>query len=315
MTDEAPLGPGAEFDMIRAMLERWGPRANGVGDDAAIVHVPRGDVLLASVDTAVETQHFRREWLTPRELGYRAVAAALSDLAAMAARPLGVLVAMTVPDAWLGDVAGIADGIGEAVAAVRTPVLGGNLSAGGELSITTTVLGSAFAPLRRTTARAGDIVYVTGSLGGVAEALRRLEHGGRGEPGGPGGPQRERFAHPTPRLAEARWLAERGATAAIDISDGLLADVRHLAAASRVAIAIDGAAVPCMPGVSHETAQHSGEEYELVVTASAPIDVKEFARLFGLPLTEIGTVSAGEPGVTVDGQRVAASAGYDHFSR
>src|SRR5690348_11703540 len=211
MADEVRLGPGAEFDMIRRMTERWGARASGLGDDAAILRVPRGDLLVVSTDTVVEHRHFKRDWLSPREIGYRSVVAALSDLAAMAAQPTGVLLALTLPDGWRDDLLDIVDGIGDAVSNAKTHIVGGNLSAGAELSITTTVLGAAFAPLARSGARLDDRVYVTGELGGPAEAVRRLSNGEQA------GAFRGRFARPVPRLAEARWLAERGVTAAIDI--------------------------------------------------------------------------------------------------
>ena len=207
------------------------------------VAVPRGDSLVASVDSVVEGRHFKPGWLSPREIGYRAVAAALSDLAAMAARPLGVLVAMSIPDAWRAELDSLADGIGDAVSGANTYVLGGNLSDGTELSITTTVLGSAFAPLARGGARIGDRVYVTGRLG----APRARAASGCRAANLPAS-FRERFAHPAARLDEARWLADRGATSAIDISDGLIADVRQLRAASGVRIAIDAARVPCVAG-------------------------------------------------------------------
>ena len=100
LPETIPLGRGREFDAIRALLARWGDRAVGVGDDAAVVHVPRGDELVASVDAAIENRHFRDDWLTPREIGYRAVTAALSDLAAMAAQPLGILLALALPERW-----------------------------------------------------------------------------------------------------------------------------------------------------------------------------------------------------------------------
>ncbi|MDB4875777.1 MAG: thiamine-monophosphate kinase [Gemmatimonadetes bacterium] len=310
MTGELSLGPGAEFDMIRELLERWGPRAVGIGDDAAVLRLPRGDALVASVDSAVEHQHFEREWLTPREIGYRAVAAALSDLAAMAAGPVGVLIAMTIPRAWMMSVLEIADGIADAVDVVGTRILGGNLAAGGELSITTTVMGAAFAPLTRDGARPNDRVYVTGRLGGVRAAIERLSSGK------PAGEFHERFARPVPRIAEARWLADRGASAAIDVSDGLLADARHLATASGVHMALESRRVPAVAGISAASAMHSGEEYELLATAPRAIDTTEFERRFGLPLTEIGRVTSGERGtVEVDGERVANAAGYDHFSR
>ncbi|MFL5606761.1 MAG: AIR synthase related protein, partial [Gemmatimonadaceae bacterium] len=97
-----PLGPGAEFDAIRDMLAQWGDRARGIGDDAATLDVPRGEMLVASTDASVEGVHFMRDWLSPGEIGGRAAAAALSDLAAMAARPLGLLLAFGVPDDWRG---------------------------------------------------------------------------------------------------------------------------------------------------------------------------------------------------------------------
>src|SRR5690349_14773249 len=231
--DESALGPGAEFDAIRAVLKRLGPRAKGVGDDAAVLSVARGDSIIASVDAFIENRHFRRDWLTPREIGRRAVVAAMSDLAAMAARPIGVLLALVVPSDWRAELETLTDGFSEAVAECGAVVVGGNMSDGDELSITTTVLGGAFAPLARNGARPGDKVYVTGRLGAPAAALERL---GRGEDPGL---FRERFAQPHPRLAEARWLAEHGATAAVDVSDGIVADLRHLAAASGVRIELD----------------------------------------------------------------------------
>lgn len=303
------LGPGEEFDAIRTLLERWGDRAVGIGDDAAVIDVARGDHLVVSVDSTVENRHFREGWLTAREVGYRAVAAALSDLAAMASRPVGVLIALAVPERWRSELLAIADGIGDAVSEAETVIRGGNITAATELSITTTVLGSAFQPLARSGARAGDLVYVTGVLGGPGAALGHLE---RGESAGQ---HRERFAHPTPRLREARWLAERGARAAIDISDGLVADLRHLAAASGVGITLDASLVPCLAGVSADDALVSGEEYELVVTTPVRFDGAAFERRFSLALTEIGAVSAMRSGeVRVTGARVVDASGHDHFS-
>jgi thiamine-monophosphate kinase len=309
MTADVALGPGAEFDAIRQLVSRWGSRAAGIGDDAAVLAVPRGDVLVASVDSAVEGRHFRRAWLSPREIGYRAVAAALSDLAAMAARPLGVLVAFTLPASWRGDLLELADGIGDAVDVGHARIHGGNLSDGDQLTITTTALGTAFAPLRRDGARPGHRVYVTGHLGGPGAAVQRLKAGQ------PAGPFHDRFANPVPRLDEGRWLAERGASAAIDISDGLIGDARHLAAASGVEIEIDAARVPRVGDVGADDALRSGEEYELLVTAPRPFDTEAFETRFGIPLVEIGIVAPGARGtVRVRGARVAPLEGYDHFS-
>jgi thiamine-monophosphate kinase len=310
MTEPATLGRGAEFDAIRLMVARWGSRAQGIGDDAATMRVPRGEFLVASVDTAVEGMHFRRGWLTPREIAYRAVAAALSDLAAMAARPIGVLLAMTIPESWRGAIDELADGVGDAVDVAGTVIRGGNLSDGAELSITTTVLGAAFAPLRRTGACIGDRVYVTGRLGAPRMATRLLESGNSA------GAFRDRFAHPVPRIAEALWLAERGASAAIDISDGIVADAGHLAAASMVQIELDAARLPLFSGVEVDDALASGEEYELLLTAPMDLDVAEFERRFALPLTCIGIVApaASEP-VVIRGAAAGKLHGHDHFAR
>ncbi|HET9454180.1 MAG TPA: AIR synthase related protein, partial [Gemmatimonadaceae bacterium] len=126
-----PMRAGTEFDLIRGLQERWGDLAVGLGDDAAVFAMPRGDDVVASTDASVEGVHFRRDWLTPREIGYRAVTAALSDLAAMAARPIGVLVSLTLPQQQQQeDMDGLADGIGDAVRAAGAVIRGGNLSRG-----------------------------------------------------------------------------------------------------------------------------------------------------------------------------------------
>jgi thiamine-monophosphate kinase len=295
------------------MVEHWGSRARGIGDDAAIVTMPRGDALIASVDSSVEGRHFRRGWLSPREIGYRAVVAALSDLAAMAARPIGVLVALAVPVSWRNDLTAIADGIGNAVDRARTVILGGNLTDAAELSITTTVLGSAFAPLTRAGARVGDHVYVTGRLGGPGSVLAALTAGKD-----PSSTARQSFAQPSARIAEAIWLADRGATAAIDISDGLAGDLAHLAAASAVSIEVDVDRIPVVNGVAREDALRSGEEYELVVTSPNVIDAADFEKRFTIPLADIGRVVSRDekPSVMLlaNGTRVANPLGHDHFS-
>ena len=309
VSHETALGPGREFDVIRSLVERWGAAAIGIGDDAALVRVPRGETLVASVDASVENVHFRREWLAPEEIGYRAVTAALSDLAAMAAQPLGMLLSFTVPESWMADLAGIADGVGDAATRYRSPILGGNLASAAELTITTTVLGAAFTPITRSGARPGDFVYVTGQFGGPGAALARLQ---RNEPPGDA---RSRLARPVARLDEARWLAESGAASAIDVSDGLVADLRHVAAASNVRIDIHAAAIPVFPSADLSDALQGGDEYELAITSPRELDTEAFARRFGVPLTQIGRVVAGPAGVEVRGARVADAKGYDHFSR
>lgn len=305
MSDHSLLGPGREFDTIRALLVSWGARAEGIGDDGAVLDVAPGERLVVSTDTSVENVHFRREWLTPAEIGWRATMAALSDIAAMGARPLGVLTAITVPPSWRGDLATVADGIGNAVSDARTKILGGDLSTGSEFAIAVTVLGSAARPLTRSGARAGDAVFVSGALGGPALALRSWLAGET-----PSRAARERFARPSARLSQVTGLTSQ-VTACIDISDGLIADASHIAAASNVSIAIELDALPLFPGATAAEAAASGEEYELLVTAPASFAAPAFTR--------IGSVNdaRGAAGViaTHGGARVEFAGGYDHFSR
>src|SRR6185312_5556476 len=161
MRDDIPLGPGKEFDLVRALEQRWGDAAHGIGDDAALIDVPPGHQLVVSADSAVDGVHFRRDWLTPREIGWRVAAAALSDLAAMAADPLSMLVSLSIPDAWLGDILDLADGFADAARATSAHIAGGDLAGARELCIAITVLGAAVNPLRRNGARPGDVLYVT----------------------------------------------------------------------------------------------------------------------------------------------------------
>lgn len=305
------LGPGREFDIVRALERRWGSRAAGLGDDAAVLALPAGERLVVSTDASIEGVHFRTGWLGPRDIGYRATTAALSDLAAMGALPLGVLVALVLPRAWVEYAPELADGVGEAVECARTVIVGGDLTGGGELALTVTVLGHAVTPLTRGGARPGDAVYITGTLGGPLAAVRAWSEGAE-----PSAAARARFAHPAPRIAEARWLADHGADAAIDISDGLVADLGHIAAASGVTIVVDLDLVPRLAEVSAVDAGRSGEEYELALTAPAGLDTAAFARAFGIPLTHIGRVEAGRARVEAiaQGVRVASPSGFDHFT-
>ena len=306
------LGQGAEFDAIRAMLREWGPRASGIGDDAAVLDVPAGQRLVVSTDASFEGVHFRREWLSAQEIGARAVTAALSDLAAMAAAPIGLLLALGVTEAWQQDLDEIARGVGHSAGGAGCPIVGGNVTRARELSLTITVLGAAEHPLRRDTARDGDLVFVTGMLGGPGAALDALLSGRVPDAG-----HMARFASPRARLRESRWLADAGARAAIDISDGLGADLTHLARASGVTVELEVDRIPSVDGVPREETLTSGEEYELVVIfpPDAAPDAAAFESHFGIPLTRIGVVrpASGEP-VRATGARVDHARGHDHLS-
>jgi thiamine-monophosphate kinase len=304
------MGGGAEFDLVRRLLDTWGARASGIGDDAAVIDVPDGERLVASTDASVENVHFKRGWMTPRELGARAATAALSDLAAMGARPLGLLLALGLPENWQAAAEELADGVGATASALACPIVGGNVTRSSELTLTVTVLGSAARPLSRSGASPGDIMFVTGRLGGPGAALAALLADRDPEP-----TARARFIAPMARIAEGRWLAAHGATALIDISDGLLADAGHLANASGVSLSLDEDAVPCLADCDTRTALLSGEEYELLVSVPSGVALatKAFERTFAIPLTRIGVViERQDESVLTTGGGVLV-AGHDHL--
>lgn len=305
------LGAGAEFDRIRALWERLGSRAAPAGDDCAIVRIGTGQFAV-STDLAVEGTHFELGWLSHAELGWRAASAALSDLAAVAAEPLGVLASVGVPSAWDEQtVADLMDGIGNAAHAVEATVWGGDLVRSERLVIDMTVVGTVTRPVRRSGATPGDALWVTGALGGPLAALRAWSAGRE-----PDLLARERFAHPVPRIAEARWLEAAGARAMIDLSDGLVADAGHLAAASGVACRIDRESVPVHAAAgSADDALVSGEEYELLVALPPSFaHGVDFVEQFAVPFTRIGSVERGS-GVHVcaGGSPVDPPQGFRHF--
>ena len=315
------LGPGPEFDRIRRIAEELAGRGSELGDDAAVV--PEGDgALVVSTDASVEGVHFRRGWLSLEEIGWRATAAALSDLAAMGAQPIGLLAAVAVPrGAADADPALVMRGVGAAAAACGASVMGGDLTTAAGWVVTITVIGRAGRPVRRSGAAPGDTLWVTGALGGARAALVAWE---RGET--PPADARTAFAHPEPRIDAGRWLAAHGAHAMLDLSDGLAADARHLAAASGVRLDIDlsripvaGAALPPALAASIEPplfAAEGGEDYELLAALPAAFDepaVRAFEHATGLALTRVGTVHRGS-GVRLllRGERVSLE-GFDHF--
>ncbi len=239
----------------------------GIGDDAATLAIE--GTLVVSVDACVEHVHFERAWLSMSDLGYKATMAALSDLAAMGAEPVGILGSLVLP-AGVDDEELVAIGRGQerACAEVGAHVVGGNLSRGGELAIHTTVLGRAAAVLPRAGARAGELVLLAGDVGLAAAGLRRLRDGHEAPAAWVNAWRRPRA------LFDAGLSAVGRASAAIDVSDGLAADVGHLAAASGVRVVLDEAALarPELGEQGLALALYGGEDYALVVTADAPID-------------------------------------------
>jgi thiamine-monophosphate kinase len=313
------LGPGAEFDRIRGITRLLGDRAAGLGDDCGLIR--EGDEFFAlSTDISVEQVHFRLDWIGLQEVGWKATAAALSDLAAEAAEPVGLLCAVTIPSgAGEPELLELMSGVGAAAGFARAPVLGGDLSTGPVWSVAITVVGRTRAPVTRSGAQPGDGLWVTGDLGGARAALevwRRKEE--------PSSETRARFAHPEPRIAAGRWLARHGAHAMIDLSDGLGGDARHLAAASRVQVEIDLEALPVAAGVPAEAerlrispgefAAEAGEDYELLVALPSRFDGSDaFVRECGIGLTRIGTVGEGSGARFLSAGRKIGLKGFDHF--
>jgi thiamine-monophosphate kinase len=321
VTGGLPLGPGVEFDRVRAIAAALGGGARGLGDDCALLP-GRGETLAASTDASVEGVHFRLDWLSHEEVGWRAAAAALSDLAAEGAEPAGLLAAvMLPPGAGEAELVALMRGAADAGATVGAPVLGGDLTTGPAWGVTITVLGWAGAPVTRGGARPGDSLWVTGTLGGARAALEAWRRGAA-----PDDAARRAFARPEPRVKAGRWLAEHGARALIDLSDGLGADAAHLAAASgvRIEIALEqvpvsGSSVPeaTRLGVSvQQFAAEGGEDYELLAALPGtfgPEDTLVFERATGLALARIGEVRRGSGVHATLAGRAITLRGYDHF--
>lgn len=319
-----------EFERIERLVRALGGDPGGViGHDAAVLPAD-GRPWAWTVDTLIEGVHFRFDWLDPEDVGHRALAAAVSDLAATAARPAGALVAAAVSRDRADLLEAVYAGFRTLAERVGCPVVGGDLArTEGPLHLTVTALGRCPGdPLRRSGARPGDEVWVTGELGGPAAALARLARGP--DPGFRHDPAFRRLARPEPRVAEALWLAERAAlTAAIDLSDGLSGDAGHVARASGVALRLESEAIPIHPAARdtasrlhedpHEWAIHGGEEFELLLCAPAGAvqpHAAAFVERFDLGLTRIGRVDEGE-GVWMRDQagregRLHARS-YDHF--
>lgn len=329
-----------EFEFLARVRERLpaaGPRVRlGSGDDAAVT-LP-GGATATSVDALVDGVHFRRDQAAPAQIGHKALAAALSDLAAMGAEPGEAYVVLGVPpDLDEDGCLELLDGLLALAASTGTTLAGGDVTRAAELFLAITVVGHAPDPgafVGRTAARPGDALVVTGEIGGAAAGLRLLQNAEWSiDP--PIGwsidhltlALRTRQLEPTPRLAAGRALARAGATAMIDLSDGLGGDARHLAGASGVKLEIEAEAVPLAAtavALSEATDRDpwwllgGGEDYELL--ASIPAErLAEAERAVqdaeGIALTRIGEALAGS-GVEIrlPGGRLLEPGGYDQLA-
>jgi thiamine-monophosphate kinase len=315
-------GEVALLDEIRRLIPSSAGVLVGPGDDAAVLKSLKRPLLLTT-DALIEGVHFRRSWLSARELGRRAFHVAASDVAAMGGRVAAVLLAVAAPaDLPVVELRGIVRGVRDAARAVGAALTGGNLSQARQLSLTVAVLGEAPArPVLRSGAAAGDRVFVTGTLGGAARGLRLLM-GARSMPG------RETaircWRRPAARLQAGHALAAAGiATAMIDLSDGLVIDAGRLGRASGCGVVLRADRLPLAtslralePGAGRALAASGGEDYELLFTVAR----RAVARLARVPLgcrvTEIGETVPGRGVrlVEADGSRLAtAVVGHEHF--
>lgn len=304
-----------EFGLIARVTARLAPGQHtlvGPGDDGAVVAAVDGRVV-ASTDALVEGRHFRRDWSTGVDVGRRAAAANLADIAAMGATPTALLVALCAPPtlevSWAED---LADGLGAEAATVGAGVVGGDMSASTTLTIVVTALGDLGGrdPVLRSGARPGDVVALAGRVGYAAAGYTVLSRGFRT-------PKLlvDAYRRPEVHYAAGPAAAVLGATSMIDISDGLIADLGHVATASRVAIDVEKEAfqVPSqMRDAAHALGVDpylwvlgGGEDHALVATFPAGVALPE-------PWRRVGTVSEGA-GVTVDGTSFKGVPGWDHF--
>jgi thiamine-monophosphate kinase len=318
-----------EFELIDLLRSRLGcDRADvrvGIGDDGAVLAVPAGHELVVSTDTLIAGTHFP---LTTRaeDVGWKSLAVNLSDLAAMGATPAWALLALTMPSADRAFVQRFADGFGALAAQHRIALVGGDTTEG-PLAISVTVAGSVPAgrALLRSGARPGDGVFVTGTLGDAAAALRRIGAAARRETDADIA-LRERLDRPTPRIAAGLVLRD-AASACIDVSDGLLADLGHVAARSGVGIEIAASALPASAALLAVADARErlvfqaagGDDYELAFTLAAARErtiLRDLASA-GCGATRIGRVVE-ERGVRLlddDGREIALDHhGWEHFA-
>lgn len=317
--------PVSEFALIREFFSHCGAeRADvplGVGDDAALLRVPSGQMLVATLDTLVSGVHFLPN-VDPEALGHKAMAVNLSDLAAMGAEPAWASLALTLPAADPDWLRAFSRGLCGLARRFGVQLVGGDTTRG-PLSVSLQLQG--FVPpeaaLRRSGAHLGDGVYVTATLGDAGLALRGLLRGEAPEPG-----LRGRLERPEPRIAVGLGL--RGvASAAIDISDGLAADLGHLLGASGVGAEVTLRALPLSPPVAAYLEQTgdwdlvvgSGDDYELCFTVPTErvAAVEALSRSLGVAMTRIGRVVAGAAlrCIAPEGNLwQPKAAGYDHFA-
>jgi thiamine-monophosphate kinase len=323
--------PLSEKALIRRIRERAarqpGARLRGVlgiGDDCAVIRIPRGHEALVTTDFSLENIHFKRAWHPPESVGHRCLARGLSDIAAMGGMPLAVFLSLAVPPGlpqnWVD---GFLRGLLKLAREFKVSLAGGDTSespGGGIIIADIVVLGSVpkGGAALRTGACPGDLIYVTGELGASAAALALLSSGKKLRP-----PDFASHFYPMARIPVGRFLREKGlASAMIDISDGLSTDLSHICQESGVGAEIETEAIPvAMVGkperrVSFEFALHGGEDYELLFTAAPKRRIPR--RIAGVAVRQIGVVTGRRKVLLVDKKGVRQEMqpqGWEHFRK
>jgi thiamine-monophosphate kinase len=334
-----------ELALIRQIRSRTGKSAYpglalGIGDDCALLRPRPGQEFAVTTDLCIDGRHFRLDWHTPESIGHRALARGLSDLAAMGAEPVAAFLSLGLPRSlanppgrWAASwVARFFNGLLALAADYKTPLAGGDLSETPVPLADIVLIGSVPAgkALLRSTACPGDLLYVTGTLGGGAAALPHFHRlAKQGEPRSNGlnparipkdlEPLLARHLWPQPRIAQGfRLRSQRLASAAMDLSDGLSTDLAHLCDESHVSAEIDPALLPIHAGANLEYALHGGDDYELLFTADPNTPMPR--KIAGVPITRIGTILRARPGrptvtlLTAQGPQPLNSQGWEHFA-
>jgi thiamine-monophosphate kinase len=305
----------------------------GIGDDCAVLEPTPGTAIVATTDLLVEDVHFRRRHAEPADIGWKALAVNLSDVASMGARPRWALVALACPPGTAAEeVDAFYEGLLALAAEHDVAVVGGDTSASAAgWVVNVTLLGEAVRPVLRSTARPGNAIAVTGALGRSAAGLALLERGVAPPSIGPDALADATTAHrrPVPRTREGSWLAEAGVTAMIDVSDGLATDLAHIAEESGVGARVDVSRLPidaatlriaeALAADALAWATGGGEDYELLLTCERTGAERLAAGLehaTGTPLHVIGeiTAAAGVRFVDAEGRAVPLRGGFQHFT-